>query len=438
MKNPIHLGLSVVLTLSTLLRVPAGAQSITWDSIPAPNPGVVSIEHSGTELFVLTSASLHHTSNDGGVWERSQPTGVSGFEGGYDILLLSPETLLLSQYFKLWRSIDNGSTWQELDGIRNEQGHHLWHGGPGEFFVSGIGLSGGGRWLLERYSDGGANRENIYSINTNIFDFCTSPSGEYLVADNGFQDKYNPSLSRLPKVMHRLPSAADWVAFPIPQGPQGPVMYALAAVADSRSGRGPLIFAGGMATYRSSDNGASWARIIAGLSDRIVRKLAVAPDGTVFAALERGGLAYTVNDGDSWVDASSGLPTGRTLADIAFDSPGHIYVADSLAVYKSAQIFTGVEGPGSSKVPNTYRLDQNYPNPFNPSTTIRYGLPSRSHVTLTVFNTLGQQVATLVEGEQEAGFHEATFDASGLASGVYLYRLTAGSFVETRKLVLVR
>ena len=113
-------------------------------------------------------------------------------------------------------------------------------------------------------------------------------------------------------------------------------------------------------------------------------------------------------------------------------------MADSLAVYKSAQIFTGVEDPGSSGVPQTLRLDQNYPNPFNPSTTIRYGLPSRSHVTLTVFNTLGQQVATLVQGEQEAGFQEVQFEASGLASGVYLYRLTAGSFVETRKLVLVR
>jgi hypothetical protein len=59
-------------------------------------------------------------------------------------------------------------------------------------------------------------------------------------------------------------------------------------------------------------------------------------------------------------------------------------------------------------------------------------------VTLTVFNTLGQQVATLVQGEQEAGYHELQFDASGLASGVYLYRLQAGSYVETRKLILVR
>ena len=87
---------------------------------------------------------------------------------------------------------------------------------------------------------------------------------------------------------------------------------------------------------------------------------------------------------------------------------------------------------------SSFQLFQNYPNPFNPSTTIRYVLPERSDVTLLVFNTLGQQVAVLQNGEQQAGYHEVQFDASHLASGVYLYRLTAGSFVETRKLLLVR
>ena len=88
--------------------------------------------------------------------------------------------------------------------------------------------------------------------------------------------------------------------------------------------------------------------------------------------------------------------------------------------------------------PNEYVLGQNYPNPFNPSTTIRYGLPTRSYVTLTVFNTLGQQVATLIQGEQDAGYHEAVFDASGLASGVYLYRLQAGDFTQTLRLMVLR
>lgn len=96
-----------------------------------------------------------------------------------------------------------------------------------------------------------------------------------------------------------------------------------------------------------------------------------------------------------------------------------------------------VEG-SRSEAPGDVRLGTNYPNPFNPLTTIPFSLPSRMPVTLTVFNTLGQQVAMLVEGEMDAGYHEAVFDATRLASGVYLYRLQAGSFVQTRKLVLVR
>jgi hypothetical protein len=88
--------------------------------------------------------------------------------------------------------------------------------------------------------------------------------------------------------------------------------------------------------------------------------------------------------------------------------------------------------------PTWFVLEQNFPNPFNPSTTIRYGLPNRSHVSLTVFNTLGQSVSTLVNGEQEAGYHEVRFDASGLSSGVYFYRIQAGSYVQTHKMLLVR
>jgi hypothetical protein len=100
---------------------------------------------------------------------------------------------------------------------------------------------------------------------------------------------------------------------------------------------------------------------------------------------------------------------------------------------------TTPEGPGE------FSLSQNYPNPFNPTTTIRYGLPALSDVRLSVFDILGREVSVLWHGMQEAGWHEATFDASGLASGVYIYRLQAkpqdGSsavLVQTKRLLLVR
>jgi hypothetical protein len=88
--------------------------------------------------------------------------------------------------------------------------------------------------------------------------------------------------------------------------------------------------------------------------------------------------------------------------------------------------------------PHQFALLQNYPNPFNPSTMIRYALPGRAHVTLSVFNTLGQKIATLVNESQEGGEHHVRLDGSNLASGVYLYRLNAGTYAETKRCVLIR
>jgi hypothetical protein len=90
------------------------------------------------------------------------------------------------------------------------------------------------------------------------------------------------------------------------------------------------------------------------------------------------------------------------------------------------------------EIPSEYGMSQNYPNPFNPSTTIRYGLPQRSDVNLVVYNMLGQTVLVLVREAQPAGYHEVTLDASGMSSGVYLCRIQAGTFVATRRLLLIK
>jgi subtilisin-like proprotein convertase family protein len=102
--------------------------------------------------------------------------------------------------------------------------------------------------------------------------------------------------------------------------------------------------------------------------------------------------------------------------------------------------FNGLVGVDelAGDVPGEYQLSQNYPNPFNPATTISYQLSGFSHVTLKVYDLLGRETMTLVNEQKPAGRYTVNFDASGLASGIYLYQLRAGSFAETKKMVLMK
>jgi hypothetical protein len=90
------------------------------------------------------------------------------------------------------------------------------------------------------------------------------------------------------------------------------------------------------------------------------------------------------------------------------------------------------------KFPGEYRLSQNYPNPQNPTSTITYDLPKASYVTLNIYNTLGQQVTTLIDEQKQPGRYDILFDGSKLTSGVYFYRIVAGEFTQTKKMILIR
>ena len=103
--------------------------------------------------------------------------------------------------------------------------------------------------------------------------------------------------------------------------------------------------------------------------------------------------------------------------------------------YGSIPVSVNIRG---KRVPETFALSQNYPNPFNPATTISFDLPSRSLVSLTIFNLLGKEVLSVVSGELEAGSYTRQWNAKDVPSGLYFYRLQAGNFIQTKKLILLK
>jgi hypothetical protein len=207
------------------------------------------------------------------------------------------------------------------------------------------------------------------------------------------------------------------------------------------------LYAGDMGLYSSGDLGMTWTLVygvtfdVSGtvIDTRIFRDL-VSYNQTLVASMSPGGIAISQDNGASWAGWNDGVMSDWTFAALTVKSPniwtlrgffGNAYLRPL------SDIATGVDDAGGSP-PTAFQLLQNYPNPFNPSTTIRYGLPNRTHMTLTVFNTLGEQVALLQNGEQAAGYHQVPFDGTDLSSGVYFYRLQAGNFVETRKFLFLR
>ena len=122
-------------------------------------------------------------------------------------------------------------------------------------------------------------------------------------------------------------------------------------------------------------------------------------------------------------------PGGNVMSDAA--SFGTLHMGEMLV--------TGVEEEPTGTLPDRFALGQNYPNPFNPTTSIEYGVSATAQVAVHVYNVLGQRAATLIDAVRTAGTYRATWDASGLPSGIYLYQLVVdGAVIETKKMMLVK
>ena len=198
-----------------------------------------------------------------------------------------------------------------------------------------------------------------------------------------------------------------------------------------------IIYAGSQnGVYTSFDNGANWQT--SDLSNKTIWSFAKY-NKNIFAGSYSGGIYKSENNGTNWVQINDGLTNvnNESFGSIVTSS-NYIFIGTSSGKIYRRNIADIVSVPQIDKLPNTFLLSQNYPNPFNPSTTINFSIPNLLFITLKVYDMLGREVVILVNGEKPTGNYEVKFDGSNLPSGVYFYRLSAGEFSETKKLMLLK
>lgn len=148
-----------------------------------------------------------------------------------------------------------------------------------------------------------------------------------------------------------------------------------------------------------------------------------------------GGGAANTGCADNFNDNENAIGDNHVIN--LFSTAWYCEVLDTFGIMGPQEFTTDVEDI-TTALPTAYALEQNFPNPFNPTTMINFSVPVEGFVTLNVYNSIGQQVATLVNESKSAGTYQVDFDATSLTSGIYFYRISSGNFTETKKMILLK
>jgi photosystem II stability/assembly factor-like uncharacterized protein len=408
-------------TMTSLFR--ARSTNVVWEPLPGSVwVDVNTVAHNQGVVFAGTACGLYRSTNEGSAWVLSNegfpPLSqlVSAAPRVYGVAFKESFMFAAMGGYLVYRSSDNGKTWTpRSSGL---EGADIYCIGASQDVV----LAGAPDGHVFRSSNNG---DNWISSNTgmragNVRAFCFSSGFAFAATDSGLHRSSNNGATWEPITF----LSGLWSLYVEDVLAIGSKLYTATA--------GPN---GGV--YTSTDNGSSWVSSNSGLSSTSVNVVEQIREQLI--ACSDVGPYASYDGGASWTYIGTGLPNRMVLA-IASDTTFAFAASEGYGVWRrplSEIIATGLEEK-EDVLPVRFSLEQNYPNPFNPSTTVRYGLPQRSSVTLAVFNTLGQKITTLVNETQEAGYHGVKFDGTNLASGVYFYRIQAGRFVQTKKLLLLR
>ena len=414
-------GGSVPLPLGT--EPAAIGRNTASSSLQSRRPGVGSIS-SGDSL----GTGVYMSTDSGAIWS---PAGLQG-SIIFTMAVVGKYVFAADRYGRIFRTSDSGAVWDSVGSL-------------------------GGGWLQSLNVDSVAPGEALV--------FYAAGGALYVSKDTGIT---------WTELEASFPGAGGGVTCLASQGPD--------VFAGTWYGAGPIVSGDFSGVFRSTDYGANWTPIDTTLSDCIAVK-----GSLLLVGSSRGGVAVSANSGATWSEAGQNLE----LFSIRFIG-NNILAGTSSGIFRSIDdgmtwtpvdsaadsLFTGMlavtstelfavsgtphtdlprlfMGPASEivsapisevtpviepprNVPAGYELSQNYPNPFNPTTDIGFRIADVRLVTLKVYNVLGELVKTLVNKVEQPGSYQMQFDGSNLASGVYFYRLQAGTFTQTRKLLLLK
>jgi len=452
---------------------------LTWIPVNTGSPGEHAwyITKEDTNIFSATNFGVYHSTNEGANW-FSANNGIVGWGGDYitgngsnifaymssptggsfllynstdtgntwnvdtslhcfiQSITFSNHTIYSVTNCGIFESINNGESWSGINAgvmdtvypvslVESNSNLIVSTQEPGKLFIS---TDKGTSWTnvgknLPRIGPLAVAGQNVYAGNDG--DWSNNNDGIYRSTDGGLSwTQINDTLVNISSI---VASGSNIIAGrylpPVPVGTSLPPPGSV---------------------FISTDNSQSWSSLVEGLpANPHVNSLAMHGDD-IFVGLSSAygnyaGPIYSSSISKGrWKAIGDGLPIARIQSVYVNDSSIFAGIIDAGIWRVPLSGVTEVKQNNNTIIPSGYKLEQNYPNPFNPTTKIEYSLPVESHVKLEIFDVLGRKMLVLVNKNQKSGTHTVNFSASGLATGIYFYRLTAGKFIETKKLVLIK
>lgn len=186
---------------------------------------------------------------------------------------------------------------------------------------------------------------------------------------------------------------------------------------------------------RSTDNGLTFTDIGSHSSGESMVAACVSHAGDLFVSVSSRNVFYSNDKGNNWTLINEGIQTGTYILELKA-AGGRVYGGTNNAGVKVYEIPTGLNN--QNQIATEFELKQNYPNPFNPTTNLEFGISDLEFVSLKIYDMLGKEVSTLVNEVLTPGTYKYNFDASGLTSGIYFYKLSAGEFTEIKRMNLIK